>query len=201
MTAQLRLRCLSRLLPPGRHPRRTRQLVHDVTGVRRRVWLDVSVGPPDKVSQADDVPDLLGPPVALLLNPRPWMRPYAVWVGFVVSTISLLASSWCTTVGAVLSSIMSDAQCVCTGRPAAVHTRHPFLHRRCAGLFPVVFVSIGMASHLDWPCRQSFDVANRFVERRGFANGVCFSGTAVGGLVYPFVFNGPSKPLSFRDAE
>lgn len=28
-----------------------------------------------------------------------------------------------------------------------------------------------------------------FVERRGFANGVCFAGTAAGGLVLPFILN------------
>lgn len=45
-----------------------------------------------------------------------------------------------------------------------------------------------LTSHCDCSDYPTFSFLSEwFVQRRGFANGVCFAGTAAGGLVYPFV--------------
>ncbi|KWU45423.1 MFS general substrate transporter [Rhodotorula sp. JG-1b] len=88
---------------------------------------------------------VLGPPVSILLNPRPRWRLPVIRLGCCLCPLSLLFSSFAK--AGLLYSV---------GGAMAYYSTFRFLS--------------------DW-----------FVERRGFANGVCFAGTAAGGLVLPFI--------------
>ncbi|GAA5892475.1 hypothetical protein JCM6882_005625 [Rhodosporidiobolus microsporus] len=96
---------------------------------------------------------LLGPPVSLLLNPRPRWRLNVIRLGAVLCVLSLLLSSFAKTPWQLL---LTQGLLYSVGGAMAYYSTFYFLS--------------------EW-----------FIERRGFANGVCFAGTAAGGLVLPFI--------------
>ncbi|GAA6022973.1 hypothetical protein JCM10207_007735 [Rhodosporidiobolus poonsookiae] len=96
---------------------------------------------------------LLGPPISLVLNPRPRWRLNVIRLGAVLCVLSLLLSSFATTPWQLL---LTQGLLYSIGGSMAYYSTFYFLS--------------------EW-----------FVERRGFANGVCFAGTAAGGLILPFI--------------
>ncbi|GAA5831487.1 hypothetical protein JCM11251_004041 [Rhodosporidiobolus azoricus] len=96
---------------------------------------------------------LLGPPVSLLLNPRPRWRINVIRLGAFICVLALLLSSFAKTPWQLL---LTQGLLYSVGGAMAYYSTFYFLS--------------------EW-----------FVARRGFANGVCFAGTAAGGLVLPFV--------------
>ncbi|GAA5944833.1 hypothetical protein JCM10213_006604 [Rhodosporidiobolus nylandii] len=96
---------------------------------------------------------LLGPPVSLLLNPRPRWRLPVIRLGAVLCVVSLLLSSFAKTPWQLL---LTQGLLYSIGGSMAYYSTFYFLS--------------------EW-----------FVERRGFANGACFAGTAAGGLILPFI--------------
>ncbi|KDE05119.1 hypothetical protein MVLG_04462 [Microbotryum lychnidis-dioicae p1A1 Lamole] len=95
---------------------------------------------------------LLGPPVALLLNPYPSFRILAIRIGCCILVLALLLSSFAKTAWQLL---LTQGFMYSIGGSLAYYATFTFLS--------------------EW-----------FVQRRGFANGVCFAGTALGGVLYPF---------------
>ncbi|SCZ91026.1 BZ3500_MvSof-1268-A1-R1_Chr1-3g02489 [Microbotryum saponariae] len=95
---------------------------------------------------------LLGPPVALLLNPYPRFRILAIRIGCCILVLALLLSSFAKTAWQLL---LTQGFMYSIGGSLAYYATFTFLS--------------------EW-----------FVQRRGFANGVCFAGTALGGVLYPF---------------
>ncbi|BGP04984.1 hypothetical protein JCM10049v2_000786 [Rhodotorula toruloides] len=98
---------------------------------------------------------LLGPPISILLNPRPRWRLHVIRLGAVLCSLSLLLSSFARESWQLL---LTQGLLYSIGGSMAYYSTFYFLQ--------------------EW-----------FVERRGFANGVCFAGTAAGGLVLPFILN------------
>ncbi|GEM06534.1 MFS monocarboxylate transporter [Rhodotorula toruloides] len=98
---------------------------------------------------------LLGPPISILLNPRPRWRLHVIRLGAVLSSLSLLLSSFARESWQLL---LTQGCLYSIGGSMAYYSTFYFLQ--------------------EW-----------FIERRGFANGVCFAGTAAGGLVLPFILN------------
>ncbi|GAA6046550.1 hypothetical protein NBRC10513_001456 [Rhodotorula toruloides] len=98
---------------------------------------------------------LLGPPISILLNPRPRRRLHVIRLGAVLCSLSLLLSSSARESWQLL---LTQGLLYSIGGSMAYYSTFYFLQ--------------------EW-----------FVERRGFANGVCFAGTAAGGLVLPFILN------------
>lgn len=96
---------------------------------------------------------VLGPPVSILLNPRPRWRLPVIRLGCCLCPLSLLLSSFAK---APWQLLLTQGLLYSIGGAMAYYSTFRFLS--------------------DW-----------FVERRGFANGVCFAGTAAGGLVLPFI--------------
>ncbi|GAA5980523.1 hypothetical protein JCM10908_001679 [Rhodotorula pacifica] len=96
---------------------------------------------------------VLGPPVSILLNPRPRWRLPVIRLGCCLCPLSLLLSSFAN---APWQLLLTQGLLYSVGGAMAYYSTFRFLS--------------------DW-----------FVERRGFANGVCFAGTAAGGLVLPFI--------------
>ncbi|KAK4054779.1 hypothetical protein OIV83_000703 [Microbotryomycetes sp. JL201] len=106
-------------------------------------------------SMASGLMYLLGPLVALVLNPRPRWRSWAIRSGTVLCFVGLLSSSFATQAWQLL---LSQGLLYSVGGSMVYYPTFSFLS--------------------EW-----------FVARRGFANGICFAGTAVGGLIYPFVMD------------
>ncbi|GAA6035327.1 hypothetical protein JCM8097_008817 [Rhodosporidiobolus ruineniae] len=96
---------------------------------------------------------LLGPPLSLLLNPRPRWRLPVIRLGAVLCVLSLLVSSFAKSPWQLL---LTQGLLYSVGGSMCYYSTFYFLS--------------------EW-----------FIERRGFANGVCFAGTAAGGLVLPFI--------------
>ncbi|GAA5953121.1 hypothetical protein JCM8115_000436 [Rhodotorula mucilaginosa] len=96
---------------------------------------------------------VLGPPVSILLNPRPRWRLPVIRLGCCLCPLSLLLSSFAK---APWQLLLTQGLLYSVGGAMAYYSTFRFLS--------------------DW-----------FVERRGFANGICFAGTAAGGLVLPFI--------------
>ncbi|GAA5853573.1 hypothetical protein JCM8547_002510 [Rhodosporidiobolus lusitaniae] len=96
---------------------------------------------------------LLGPPISLLLNPRPRWRLPAIRTGTALCVLALLTSSFAKSPWQLL---LTQGLLYSIGGSLAYYSTFYYLN--------------------EW-----------FVERKGFANGVCFAGTAAGGLVLPFV--------------
>ncbi|KAM0756234.1 MFS general substrate transporter [Meredithblackwellia eburnea MCA 4105] len=98
---------------------------------------------------------LLGPFIAIMINPRPRWRLMAIRVGACIAVAGLLLSSFATTTWQLL---LTQGLMYSVGGALVYYPTFSFLS--------------------EW-----------FVTRRGFANGVCFAGTAAGGLVYPFLLD------------
>ncbi|GAA5882408.1 hypothetical protein JCM3774_004302 [Rhodotorula dairenensis] len=96
---------------------------------------------------------VLGPPVSILLNPRPRWRLPVIRLGCCLCPLSLLLSSFAK---APWQLLLTQGLLYSVGGAMAYYSTFRFLS--------------------DW-----------FIDRRGFANGVCFAGTAAGGLVLPFI--------------
>ncbi|GAA5985913.1 hypothetical protein JCM11641_004826 [Rhodosporidiobolus odoratus] len=96
---------------------------------------------------------LLGPPISLLLNPRPRWRLSVIRLGAITCVLSLLLSSFAKTPWQLL---LTQGLLYSIGGSMAYYSTFYFLS--------------------EW-----------FVARRGLANGVCFAGTAAGGLIMPFI--------------
>lgn len=82
-----------------------------------------------------DLSDLFGPPLALLLNPRPRYRVPAIRVGACICVLALILSSFAKTVRVLpLSSPLDFRLTRLPGMALAPHSRSSLLDRRLDGL-------------------------------------------------------------------
>lgn len=108
-----------------------------------------------------------------MINPNPRWRLTAIRLGAVISVLALLASSFAKTVSHLLHSGLTLAN------------PNPLNHQPWQ-LLCTQGLAYSFGGSIVYYPTFSF-LSEWFITRRGFANGVCFAGTAAGGLVYPFV--------------
>ncbi|KAM0793095.1 hypothetical protein ACM66B_000576 [Microbotryomycetes sp. NB124-2] len=109
-------------------------------------------------SMASGLMYLLGPVIALILNPRPRWRQWAIRAGTASCFLGLLSSSFASEYAQSWQLLLSQGLLYSIGGACVYYPTFAYLS--------------------EW-----------FVTRRGFANGICFAGTAVGGLIYPFIMD------------